>query len=90
MTADPDNVRDLYQKDARGLTDDEIRRIKAASDDELMRFSGTAHLVPIVESTRRLRETIAAEERAIKRLTIVLVVMTVVLVGFGVIDLVRH
>lgn len=90
MADDPDNVRDLYMKDARGLTDDELRRIKAASDDELMRFSGTAHLVPVVESMRRLRVTIAAEERAIKWLTGVLVLMTVVLVVFGVLDLMRH
>ena len=84
------NIQDLYTKDARTLSDEELRRICDASDEELMRMSGTAHLVPVVESMRRLRERIHGEERAIKWLTWVLVGLTFVLVCFGIIDYRRH
>jgi hypothetical protein len=49
MTDGRRESEDLYMADARSLTDEQLRRIKGASDDELMRMSGTAHLVPIVE-----------------------------------------
>ncbi len=84
------SLQDLYIKDARSLSDDELRRICEASDEELMRMSGTAHLVPVIESMRRLRERIHKEERAIKWLTAALLVLTVVLAFFGVADYLRH
>jgi hypothetical protein len=85
-----DSLQDLYTKDSRGLTDEELRRIREGSDDELMRMSGTAHLVPIVESMRRLREAIEAEELAIKWLTGVLVALTIVLVVLATLEYWRH
>ncbi len=84
------SIQDLYLKDVRILSDDDVRRIFEASDEELMRMSGTAHLVPVIESMRRLRERIHKEERAIKWLTWVLVVLTGVLAIFGGIDYLRH
>jgi hypothetical protein len=80
------SLKDLYLADSRTLTDDQLRRIKDAPDDELMRMSGTAHLVPVIEAMRRLRETIAAEERTIKRLTGVLVAFTAILVVIAAVD----
>lgn len=79
-------LADLYHRDPRSLTDAELERIENVHDRELMRASGSMHYLPSLEAMRRLRETIASEERAIKRLTVVLVILTLVLVGFALVD----
>ena len=72
-------------------TDEELARIKAMTDDELLRSAQTLDLGSIVEATRRLRVALHNEERAIKRLTgvsvalaVILVVLTLVLIALGV------
>jgi OsmC subfamily peroxiredoxin len=52
-----------------------------AADDQLRRASHSFDVFPIVESSLRLKDAMQKEERAIKGLTWVLVVLTVVLVG---------
>jgi hypothetical protein len=86
------SLRDLYQKDARTLTDDDVRRIRESPEDdaELMRMSGTAHVVPIVEAMRRLREAILKEERAIKWLNGALLAFTVALFALAAAEFWRH
>jgi hypothetical protein len=90
MVGSSSSLSDIYTKDACALLDDELRMVRDATYEELMRASGTMHLVPVVESLRRLRESIHTEERAIKRLTWVLVVLTVVLAYLGVIGYLRQ
>lgn len=80
-----DSLRAIYLKNPHDWTDDDVRQIRAAPDDDLMRFAGSASYVPIIEATRRLREAIRDEEHAIKWLTAALVALTaalLVLAGF--------
>jgi len=65
-------------------TDEELARLKAMTDDQLLRSAQTMDLFSVVESSRRLREALHKEERAIKWLTAVLVVLTVILIALGV------
>jgi hypothetical protein len=50
MAGSRGNPSDIYTKDARALSDDELSRIRNATYEELKRASGTMHLVPVVES----------------------------------------
>jgi hypothetical protein len=63
-------------------TDEELARLKTMTDDELLRCAQTLDLFSVVESSRRLREALHKEERAIKWLTGVLVFLTVILIAF--------
>jgi hypothetical protein len=76
-----------------GATDEQLARLKAMSDDDLLRSAGTIDMFAGVEATRRLRTAVIDEEQAIKRLTRVLVWLTwvslwltLVLVALGVIE----
>jgi hypothetical protein len=71
-------------------SEEDLARLKAMSDDDLLRSALSPDLFAVVESSRRLREALHKEERAIKRLTaallffiVVLAVMTAVLVWLG-------
>ena len=90
------NMRDLTNLDLTKATDEELAELKRLTDDDLLRYSRTLDLFAVVESARRLKETLQTEEKAIKRLTFVLValtvllvVLTVILVGLGIVAL-RH
>jgi hypothetical protein len=65
-------------------TDEELERLKAMTDDELLRSAQTLDLFSVVESSRRLREALHKEERAIKWLTGVLVFLTLILIALGI------
>jgi hypothetical protein len=55
------------------------------SEDDLLRASTSLDLFSVVESMRRLKIELHREERAIKQLTAVLVVLTIILVALTVI-----
>jgi hypothetical protein len=78
-----ESLQDLYAKPTADLTDEDLRRFYDADDRVLMRFSGTSHLIPVIEAFRRLRIEMHREERTIKWLTWVLVFLTAVLVLLG-------
>jgi len=87
----------IYGKNPWDWSDDELQQVLALTDDDLVRFSGSANLVPAIEATRRLREAIRAEERAIKHLTrwlvaftLALVVLTILLVSLGIVEHRQH
>lgn len=91
------SLRDLYGKNLQDLTAEEMRRVIEAPDEELIRNSVSWQVGTVVESQRRLRVAIIAEERSIRRLTcwlvvftIALVILTGALVCLGVIDYRRH
>ncbi len=65
-------------------TDEELQRLKRMTDDDLLRSSQTLDLFAVVESNRRLREALHKEEKAIKWLTGILVILTVLLVYLGI------
>jgi hypothetical protein len=71
-------------------TDEQLSRMKAATDDDLLRAAGTPDLFAVVESSRRLRVALQKEERAIKRLTWVLVFFTLILIALGVEEVLRR
>jgi hypothetical protein len=65
----------------RNATDDELKRLKGLTDDELLRSATSLDMFAAVESTRRLREVLHREEKAIKWLTVVLVILTILLIA---------
>ena len=65
-------------------TDEELERLKAMTDDELLRSAQTLDLFSVVEPSRRLREALHKEERAIKWLTGVLDFLTLILIALGI------
>lgn len=75
------NEKPLFDINPRTATEEEFARLRAATDDQLRRASHSFDVFPIVESSLRLKDAMQKEERAIKGLTWVLVVLTVVLVG---------
>ena len=79
----PDPPWDPLTVNLRSATNEELSRLKGLTDDELLRTSLTIDLFSVVESNRRLRVALHKEERAIKWLTVVLVVLTVILVVLG-------
>ena len=64
-----------------GLSDDQLARIRRLSDDELVRNAQTEDLASVVESNMRLKNSTEHLTRVLIRLTWVLVVLTVPLVG---------
>jgi hypothetical protein len=77
------DIRDLYQKNPREMSEDELERILNAGDKNLLRVAQNVPEVAVLVATWRLRERIHKEERAIKLLTWVLVALTGVLVYLG-------
>jgi hypothetical protein len=71
------------------LTGEELERLKSMTDDELLRSAQTLDQFSVVESSRRLRKALHKEERAIKWLTVVLIILTLVLIVLGIIALRR-
>lgn len=88
--SDQQSLQDLYNKPTPELTDDDIRRLYQAPDAAHFRFSGTSHLLPILEASRRLREAMRREERTIRRLTWVLVALTIALVCLTTLEYCQH
>jgi hypothetical protein len=64
-------------------TDEELTRLKAATDDQLLRATGTPDLFSVVESSRRLRAATTTLTWVLIGLTLILVVLTGVLVWLG-------
>lgn len=83
-------LRDLYHRDTRSLTDEELKRIFEADDRELMRASASMENLPAIEAMRRLREAIASEERTIKWLNAALLAVTVALFALAAVEFWRH
>jgi hypothetical protein len=84
-TIKEEQIRDLVSIDLRKATDHELERLKKLTDDELLRASSTIELFALAESMRRLKNALHSEEKAIKWLTFVLAVLTILLVFMGVI-----
>jgi uncharacterized protein (UPF0147 family) len=84
-TIKEEQIRDLVSIDLRKATDQELERLKKLTDDELLRASSTIELFALAESMRRLKNALHSEEKAIKWLTFVLAVLTILLVFMGVI-----
>ena len=76
-------IRDLKNINLVEATPEVLARIKRMTDDDLLRSSQSLDMIAPVESMRRLREALHKEERAIKWLTGVLVVLTFILVWLG-------
>jgi hypothetical protein len=70
-------------------TDEELAGLKLMPDNQLLRMSQSQDIFAVVESMRRLKEALHKEEKAIKWLTIALVVFTVILVALAVVALRR-
>ena len=75
-----DKLKDLGAPDLRQVSDEDLERFKNLSDDDVLRASCTLDLFAIAESNRRLKNALISEEKTIKRLTWVLVVLTFILV----------
>lgn len=84
------NIHHLDAIALRTATPEQLEQVKALSDDDLLRAAGSLDICAVVESNRRLKNALIAEETAIKRLTFWLVVLTAVLVIFGLGDVIRH
>jgi hypothetical protein len=65
-------------------TDEDLARLKAMTDDDLLRSALSLDLFAGVEASRRLREAMQKEEGPTKRLTGVLVALTILLVVIGI------
>jgi len=81
-----EKIRDLVGIDLRKVTGQELERLKKLTDDDLLRVSSTIDLFALAESMRRLKNALHSEERAIKWLTFVLAVLTILLVFMGVVS----
>ena len=68
----------------RSATDEQLGLLKRMTDDDLLRSAASLDLFAVVESNRRLKLALHKEERAIKWLTAVLIVLTVILIFLGV------
>jgi hypothetical protein len=84
-----EKTRDLGSINLREATRQELERLKNMTDDELLRASSTLDLFAIAESMRRLKNALHSEEKAIKYLTVVLIILTAILVWLG-IEALRH
>ena len=74
---------DPARTNLRFATDEQLAQLKGMTDDELLKCSQTLDLFAVAESMRRLRKALQKEEAAIKWLTGVLVVLTLVLIYLG-------
>src|SRR2546425_4776653 len=79
-----DRLKNLGSINLRDAPDEVLERLKQFSDDELLRASTSVDLFAIAESMRRLKIALHREEVAIKWLTVVLTVLTLVLVLLGI------
>jgi hypothetical protein len=79
-----DTLRKLPGMNLREATADDLVKLKALSDEDQLRASNSINCFAIVEALRRHRGAIHSEEVAIKGLTWVPVVSTVVLVGLAI------
>ena len=79
-----DSTWDPTSVNLRAATKDQLARLKGMTDDELLRSSTSLDLFAVVESNGRLKVALHKEERAIKWLTGVLIILTVILVFLGV------
>ena len=68
----------------REATDEDIERLKKMTPDDLLRASTSLDLFAVVESMRRLKNALHSEEKAIKWLTVVLTILTLLLVLLGI------
>jgi len=84
-----EKTRDLGSINLREATHQELERLKNMTDDELLRASSSLDLFAIAESMRRLKNALHSEEKAIKYLTVVLIILTAILVWLG-IEALRH
>ena len=75
------------QSGLRDASDDLINRLKHLDDDDLLRASQSLDLFAVVESNRRLRNALQREEKVIKNLTLVLVILTGILIVLAVIQM---
>ena len=81
------DVSDELKKGLQDASDELIERLKNLDDDELLRATQTIDLFAVVESNRRLRNALQSEEKVIKRLTWVLVILTGILIVLAVIQI---
>ena len=79
-----DKLKDLESLNLRQASDEDLERFKNLSDDDVLRASCTLDIFAIAESNRRLKNALISEEKTIKRLTWVLVVLTFILVIFAI------
>ena len=84
-----ENLKSLGNINLREATDQDLERLKNMPDNELLRASTSLDLFAITESMRRLKNALHREESAIKWLTVVLTILTLVLVLLGVVALRR-
>jgi hypothetical protein len=77
-------THDLGNINVREATDKELEGLKNMTDDELLRASTSLDLFSIAESMRRLKNALHSEEKAIKWLTVVLIILTLILIGLGI------
>ena len=89
-----ETIRRLESLHLRDAKDEDIKLVKEMSCDDLLRASSSLDLCAVAESMRRLRVALHTEEKAIKWLTLVLVILTAfvafltaVLLGLGILAL---
>jgi hypothetical protein len=78
-----EKLKDFEYANLRDLTNGDLETLKHLSDDDLLRATATLDMFASVESMRRLRKALHREEKAIKWLTVVLVLLTIILVYLG-------
>jgi len=78
------SLTDLGTINLQNASEADLNQLKTMSDDDLLRASTTIDLFSGVESMRRLRIALHREETAIKWLTFVLVILTLILVWIGI------
>ena len=83
-------LKDLYGQWGVQASDEDVRQVLALSDHDLLRLTGSAHFLAVVESNRRLRQSNERLTYWLIGFTVVLVVLTVALVWLGVVDYHRH
>ncbi len=81
--SDPEKNRNVANINLREATDEELEHLKTLTDDDLLRASSSLDLFAVTESMRRLKNALHSEELAIKWLTVVLVLLTLLLVWLG-------
>ena len=84
-----EGLKDLKDIPLGIATDAELERLKAMSDDDVLRAAGTLDAFAIVLASLRLRHALQKEEAVIKRLTWWLVFFTAILVVFGLVQELR-
>ena len=75
-----ERIRGITSRGLRAATPRDLEFLKELTEDELLRESQSMDMFALVESNRRLKKALHAEETAIKNLTRWLVGLTVILV----------